>query len=339
MFAALVILVIAGVSIVLFHRLDAHVGPAYDWLVRHEAHVALGVALLSALRVRHALRAEDRAHRSGAFAALPVSVASARWWRHRLASITTAWTLIGAAAVLAVLALKAPGPFDGLVLLVTLSVLTGGLIGRLLVGDVVLDPPRAARQATAPVALWSRLSLPDLPHVPAFLAQAAQTRWFGGRAARGLFVFLIIAPQEWAAISVPIVGMMVWFGVNLIEQGHRHVATLSELLATQPVTDRRLLRGVIPFDIATVLPLLMLLGIVMFGLGLPIAAIVVVLIALAAICTTDLMLAIRFRHEPRRFARHRLAAFVATLLLATELPPLLIAMPIVWMFVWPRRPS
>lgn len=336
MLAALVLLLGAGATFVLFDRLDAFAGQAFDWLIHHEAQVVLGVALISAWRVRHVLRAEDRAHRTGPFAALPVTMASQRWWRHRLAWATTAWTLVLAAAALGVLALKVPGRIDGLLLLVTLSVLTGGLIGRLVAGDVVLDPPRAARQATAPMAAWSRLSMPDLPHVPAFLAQAAQTRWFGGRAARGLFVFLILAPQEWAAISVPIVGMMLWFGVNLIEQGHRHVATLTELLATQPVTERRLLRALAPFDVATGLPLMMALGFVLFGLGLPFVAIALVSVLFAALCLSDLLLAIRFRHAPRQFARHRFVAFVTTLVILFEAPPLLIVLPIGWIVVWPR---
>lgn len=319
--------------IVLLH--DRAAGPAailMDWIRQHAGittALVFGMAFLSVARV---LQHADDTHRSGPFAAIAVSTRATARWRDGLAIAAAARLAAGIVGglVLASWVAGASRVPTGIAALWLVAVILGTSAARWLAPRRARRDTRRGLSARRPAGPWRLLSRADLPHVPAFLAQSGQVAWRGGGAAAGLFVLLAIAPREAAAAIVPLVGMLLWRAVHATEQAHRHVAALHALLAAQPLQAGRILVAALPFTGAWLLVFLIALAPGLVLAGLPASGVALVAVFVGALAVTDLLLAVRHRDDPRRFARSRLVAMTLAFVLVIQAPPLLLGWPLAW---------
>lgn len=331
----------AAVAMAAWQRAEAPAQAALAWLQGHPAVVAAMLLVLAYLRVRLALVRAEAAFRSGAFAALPVLPMAEARWRNRVA-IHAGGTLVAAVVILlaSLLVMARKSGFPGgisagsLAVMPLAAMLAGTVAARWTVGAVPGPVGRRRRDAWTPRGPWFVLSRADLPHVPLFLAQSGQVAWRHGRAAAGLFVLLMIAPQEARAVVVPVIGLWLWAAVHALEQGHRHVAALCELLATQPLAARRVLAAVAPFTVAWTLGFLLVAGTVLALAGVPLSGVLLMSLFATGLAGTDLLLAVRLCRAPRRFNRIRIVAATLAIVCLVHAPPLLLAWPLAWVLAW-----
>ncbi|MBK8286838.1 MAG: hypothetical protein IPK97_19325 [Ahniella sp.] len=298
--------------------------------------VVLGLAGSTALYVRSSLRDQERQFRQGVFAALPVTSSSRRAWLNRLAMARTALLalVVSGAFWVAAISANSSAPVWVLGALLLVAVLGGGLLGRLLVESAHSTDPDHGRAERLPASAWQYLSLRDWPHVPAFCAQWARSRWMGGRAAAGLMVLLLIAPQEAAAILVPIVGMMAWSWVNRIDLAHRSACVLQDLLSVSAPSGRRFVAALLPVSMGFAGLLAVWLIVVMKMAGLPGVAQVLAGMIVPAWVLTDTLQAVRWRGDPSRQVRLRFVTSTLMAVVISQAAPLLLLLPVLWWWLW-----